>query len=312
MALSIPDAPLTPREPQRSRRLALGLAVLLTVGLLLMTTPLLSVWVMGYLNHLPIQVNAVASQSHVWGGLQEMDEEDPPEPGSPVWLAQHAQPGWTLAMTGTVISEAEQLQQAQALIGPAAGLEEHTPRNVPLPNASATLSGHTWRMAQAIVVLGGGLSRDYQHQIVPNAFTQLRLSQAIVQQEVTGLPILLSGVEAPWMQKWLLDKGVQASWLESRSMNTCENARFTALLLQKQGGAAQVELVTDFYHMPRARRLFAQNGIETVPVVAPLPGDPAPWWPDTRNMTHSRRALHELIAVWRDLWFGEVNCREVP
>ena len=27
-------------------------------------------------------------------------------------------------------------------------------------------------------------------------------------------------------------------------------------------------LVTDEYHMPRTRRLFALNGIETIPVVA--------------------------------------------
>jgi uncharacterized SAM-binding protein YcdF (DUF218 family) len=32
-----------------------------------------------------------------------------------------------------------------------------------------------------------------------------------------------------------------------------------------------VILITDEYHMPRTRRLFALNGIETVPVIAPMP-----------------------------------------
>ncbi len=41
--------------------------------------------------------------------------------------------------------------------------------------------------------------------------------------------------------------------------------------LQKKGGAPTVILITDQYHMPRTRRLFALNGIETVPVVAPMP-----------------------------------------
>ncbi len=30
-------------------------------------------------------------------------------------------------------------------------------------------------------------------------------------------------------------------------------------------------LITDRYHMPRTRRLFALNGIETIPVEAPMP-----------------------------------------
>jgi hypothetical protein len=34
---------------------------------------------------------------------------------------------------------------------------------------------------------------------------------------------VLSGVEAPYMQKWLSERGVEAKLLENRSMNTCEN-----------------------------------------------------------------------------------------
>ncbi len=166
--------------------------------------------------------------------------------------------------------------------------------------------------AQAIVVLGGGLTRDQQGMIIPNSYTQLRLLQAISQHRATGLPIFLTGVEAPYMQKFLKLHGESAQWLEARSMNTCENARFSALLLQTLGGAPRVELVTDVWHIPRARWLFAMNGIETVAVPALLPGDPTPWWPDVRNLTHTRRAVHELIAFTRDRLFGVVGCREIP
>lgn len=166
--------------------------------------------------------------------------------------------------------------------------------------------------AQAIVVLGGGLTRDKQGHITPNSYTRLRLMQAISQHRSTNLPIFLTGVESRYMQKFLQEHGESAQWLESRSMNTCENARFSALLLQRLGGAPRVELVTDKWHIPRARWLFAMNGIETVPIPALLPGDPAPWWPDSRNLTHTRRALYELVAFTRDRWFGVVGCREVP
>ena len=166
--------------------------------------------------------------------------------------------------------------------------------------------------AQAIVVLGGGLTRDKQGRITPNSYTRLRLMQAISQHRSTNLPIFLTGVESRYMQKFLQQHGESAQWLESRSMNTCENARFSALLLQRLGGAPKVELVTDKWHIPRARWLFAMNGIETVPIPALLPGDPAPWWPDSRNLTHTRRAVYELVAFTRDRWFGVVGCREVP
>lgn len=174
------------------------------------------------------------------------------------------------------------------------------------------LDGSNAAQAQAIVVLGGGLTRNQSRVIIPNSYTQLRLLQAVSQHRATGLPIFLSGVESPYMQKFLQSHGESAEWLESRSMNTCENARFSALLLQTLGGAPRVELVTDAWHIPRARWLFAMNGIETIAVPASLPGDPTPWWPDTRNLTHTRRAVHELIAFTRDRWFGVVGCREVP
>ena len=165
----------------------------------------------------------------------------------------------------------------------------------------------------AIVVLGGGLTLDKNGKdIVVNEYTRLRLEKTLAIEKEYQLPIVLSGVEAPYMQRWLKEHEVDAKLLEDRSMNTCENSRFSSLLLQKKGGAPRVILITDRYHMPRTRRLFALNGIETVPVEAPIPTHLTRWRPSERNYDHSRRANYEMLATIRDVWFGSSDCREVP
>lgn len=167
--------------------------------------------------------------------------------------------------------------------------------------------------AYAIVVLGGGLTlAENGKDIVVNDYTRLRLEKTLALKKRYDLPIVLSGVEAPYMQAWLKHYDIDAKLLENRSMNTCENTRFSALLLQKKGGAPKVMLVTDRYHMPRTRRLFALNGIETVPVEAPMPTVLTAWQPSTQNYHHSRRANYEILASLRDIWFGSSDCREVP
>ena len=165
----------------------------------------------------------------------------------------------------------------------------------------------------AIVILGGGLTLGQNKiDIVVNDYTRLRLEKTLEVEKQTQLPIVLSGVEAPYMQAWLKNAGVEANLLENRSMNTCENTRFSSLLLQKKGGAPTVILVTDRYHMPRTRRLFALNGIETIPVEAPMPTKLTTWQPSQQNYDHSRRANYEILASLRDVLFGSSGCREVP
>ncbi|NNP74160.1 hypothetical protein A7P53_16015 [Acinetobacter defluvii] len=165
----------------------------------------------------------------------------------------------------------------------------------------------------AIVVLGGGLTLDKnQKDIIVNDYTRLRLETTVALEKKVKLPIVLSGVEAPYMQAWLKQRGVDANLLENRSMNTCENTRFSSLLLQKKGGAPTVLLITDRYHMPRTRRLFALNGIETIPIEAPMPTPLTEWQPSQQNYNHSRRANYETLATIRDVLFGSSGCREVP
>lgn len=181
-----------------------------------------------------------------------------------------------------------------------------------IQNENKTLSNQKDK-PYAIVVLGGGLTLgDNKIDIVVNDYTRSRLEKTLEIEKQTDLPIVLSGVEAPYMQAWLASRGVEANLLEQRSMNTCENTRFSSLLLQKKGGAPTVILITDRYHMTRTRRLFALNGIKTIPVEAPMPTMLTTWRPSQLNYDHSRRANYELLATIRDVMFGSSGCREVP
>lgn len=191
--------------------------------------------------------------------------------------------------------------ESEAVFEDVAAIEDSTPQ---VANAAD---------AYAIVVLGGGLTlADNGQDIVVNDYTRLRLEKTLALKKQYDLPIVLSGVEAPYMQAWLKQYNIDARLLENRSMNTCENTRFSALLLQKKGGAPKVMLVTDRYHMPRTRRLFALNGIETIAVEAPMPTVLTSWKPSVQNYHHSRRANYEILASLRDIWFGSSDCREVP
>ncbi len=180
-------------------------------------------------------------------------------------------------------------------------------------NKDGVIEANSSSKPYAIVVLGGGLTLGANGKdIVVNNYTRLRLEKTLEVEEKYDLPIVLSGVEAPYMQAWLKERGIEAKLLENRSMNTCENSRFSSLLLQKKGGAPTVILITDEYHMPRTRRVFALYGIETVPVIAPMPTTLTQWRPSEQNYDHSRRANYEMLATIRDMLFGSSDCREVP
>ena len=158
--------------------------------------------------------------------------------------------------------------------------------------------------ATAIVVLGGGLTNNQQNDIIINQFTESRLIKSSQVYQQTGLPIIVSGKEAPWMAKWLQKKGIMWVLAEKNSFNTCQNAKYTAEMVNVK----QVILVTDAYHMNRSRRQFAINGVATVPSIAPLP-KPNDWQHFDQNLQHSRRALYELLAFARDLVKPQYDCQ---
>jgi uncharacterized SAM-binding protein YcdF (DUF218 family) len=131
--------------------------------------------------------------------------------------------------------------------------------------------------AQAIVILAGGrvhASPEWGGDTV-SASTLRRLRYGARLARETGLPVLLAGgnpdraklSEARLMQAVIeREFGIKARWIEDRSDTTADNARLAAAILAPLG-IARVLLVTDAFHMPRARRAFALAGL--TPIAAP-------------------------------------------
>jgi uncharacterized SAM-binding protein YcdF (DUF218 family) len=128
--------------------------------------------------------------------------------------------------------------------------------------------------AQAIVVLGGGISHDQPEFAADtsNSATLERLRYAAFLHNQHDLPILVtggdpSGGEAEgWVMKRELELlfNVPVRWLEVESDNTAENAAFSRNILQADG-VDTIALVTHAWHMPRAKQVFEKAGFTVVP-----------------------------------------------
>lgn len=191
----------------------------------------------------------------------------------------------------------------------------------------------------AYVILGGGLTQN-QHGntslITLNNYSLLRTKTLWQHLKQEPLSVVTSGVESPWIIDSLqffakkdnitLNLNPQTKTNspnsldltligEMASMNTCENAWFSTRLMNnaKDSGIIQdtshVYLVSDWYHMARARRQFAKAGIQTTPLVAPMPTQTS-WTNYTANLNHSRRAFYESVALVRDIVRPQKNCRD--
>lgn len=167
--------------------------------------------------------------------------------------------------------------------------------------------------AEAIVVLGGGRmsnAPEYGGDTV-NRYTLERLRYAARLTRQTGLPLLVSGgapagdtPEATLMQTTLQeDFGVAVRWSEARSLDTRQNARFSAQILQQQD-IGSILLVTHAAHMPRAQREFEAQGIKVIPAPTawqgPRAGAEDEVWPALPSPTAAYAgwyALHEWLGL---------------
>ncbi|MFC3803326.1 YdcF family protein [Cohnella sp. GCM10012308] len=128
-----------------------------------------------------------------------------------------------------------------------------------------------------IVVLGGGATRatpDLGGEGNLGGGAANRLLTAVRLHRTTGLPILFSGGqvfsdsgnEADIAKRQLIGLGVPESdiLVENRSLNTEQNAVYTAALL-KSSGLTHPILVTSAFHLPRAVREFRLAGVDSEP-----------------------------------------------
>lgn len=124
----------------------------------------------------------------------------------------------------------------------------------------------------AIIILGGDVARGGTGADI-GMLTLERLRAGAALHRRSGLPILVTGGVlaegqpplARLMARSLAeDFGVTARWVEPRAADTRENAAFATEMLRAEGISA-AWLVTQSWHMPRAREAFARQGFATRP-----------------------------------------------
>lgn len=168
------------------------------------------------------------------------------------------------------------------------------------------------QQVDVIVVLGGGREPgdpawgDDQ----PSSMALERLRYAARLAKASGLPLAISGglhygqppSEAALMAQVLLrDYGMPVQWQEEASRTTWENATRSAELLHKDG-IKRVVLVTQAWHMPRARWCFEQAGFQVLsaPVgfLGVANGRPAGGWlPESKALWQSSLLLNEALGL---------------
>lgn len=168
------------------------------------------------------------------------------------------------------------------------------------------------QQAEAIVVLGGGreLADPGWGADQPSLLALERVRFAARLAKASGLPLLTSGglhygappSEAALMADVLVgDYGLSVRWQEGVSRTTWENATGTAQLLKK-AGISRVVLVTQAWHMPRARWSFEQAGLQVISApmgfLGTANGRPAGGWlPESKAVWQNGLLLNEAVGL---------------
>ncbi|MBV4532762.1 YdcF family protein [Pseudomonas sp. SWRI107] len=181
----------------------------------------------------------------------------------------------------------------------------------------AALAPSSWanlaKQADAIIVLGAGRERGdpaWGGSDQPSYMALERMRYAAALAKASGVPVLTSGglhygtppSEAQLMAERLqADFGVSVAWKEETSRTTWENAEYTAKVLQPLG-IRRVIVVTQAWHMQRARWSFEQNGFEVVPAPVGFLGREharpfAGLLPESRAVWQNGQLLNEAVGL---------------
>lgn len=167
-----------------------------------------------------------------------------------------------------------------------------------------------YQKAQAIVVLGGGI-RDAQEifsDVVADRNSLDRVRYTSYLHQKTGLPILISGYlsEAKIMADELkMLSNIDTKWKEEKAKNTKENALYTKQILDKEN-INNIILVTNQWHMPRAKFLFEQQGFQVLPASTGFGITPESYFnimyfmPQSGAMDSVMISLKEWMGYWKE------------
>ena len=169
---------------------------------------------------------------------------------------------------------------------------------------------------QAIVVLGAEVTRALGETggVRPGLLTLDRLRAAVALHRRTGLPILVTGgttqPHTPGVGLVMADSlkndfQTPARWVESKSSDTWENARFSADILRAEG-ITSVYVVTHAWHMPRAMLAFRGTGLTVTAAPTSLDGplgfDLSDFMPRVAGWQAGYYAIHEWIGyAWYEV-----------
>jgi len=168
----------------------------------------------------------------------------------------------------------------------------------------------------AIVVLGCGRYINPPEYDRPDLrpCTLLRVRYAVAVAGRFELPVLMSGgtsyddgpsvaeVMGRIFEDW---SGRKATWLETESRNTLENATFSTAIL-KENDIHHVILITQAIHMKRSEYVFKKNGltVTAAPTYFYSAKDARPLYlkmlPTANDLSVTRMALHEMLGL---IWY---------
>ncbi|MEJ0005789.1 MAG: YdcF family protein [Steroidobacteraceae bacterium] len=160
--------------------------------------------------------------------------------------------------------------------------------------------------AQAIVILGGAGDRsrapEYGGQPAVELDLLERLNYGAWLARTTHLPILVTsnGANVYAMSVSLArDFQVPARWVDWKSLDTFDNARYSAELL-RASHVDSIVLVTSSTHMLRATREFLATGLKVTPAPVHMADTRDftvfSFLPSSEAMVYSNRAVYELLG----------------
>ncbi len=162
--------------------------------------------------------------------------------------------------------------------------------------------------AQAIILLGAEVVHQADGHTAPGLLSLERERTAARLARQTGLPLLVSGgvtrpgaapVGAAMAESLREDFATPARWVEDRSADTFENAGNAARILLPEG-IKTVLVVTDQWHMRRARLAFRIAGLQAIAAPVPPSQGGVDWHdfiPYAGAWMESYYALHEWIGI---------------
>ena len=161
---------------------------------------------------------------------------------------------------------------------------------------------------KAVVVLGGGVNPNDVLKASPDAFK--REVYGVLLAKEYNLPFIFSGGgkinEAENIKKDIefITKTCNCNlttYYESNSLDTYQNAKFTAKLFEKLNIKKEIFLVTSAYHMKRSIKLFKHFGFKVIPKPVGFFYNPNYTYfdilPNAGSFNVSYKALHEYFGL---------------